>query len=75
MTHAVNDVGAVSVKVDAAAALGSIRSIQTELVARELHDVAFALNSAMAPFNDVSPALRAWFMERADRLLKMLKGR
>jgi hypothetical protein len=46
--------------------------MDTEALARELHDVAFAWNNSKQPWDGLTEEQREWFMERAVRLLNRL---
>lgn len=45
-----------------------------DAVARELHDVVFALGKPIAPYDDLPPETRRWFVERAERMLDLFCG-
>lgn len=44
-------------------------------VARELHDVVVAFGRPLTPFEDMSPAARAWFEDRAKKVMRMVAGK
>jgi hypothetical protein len=43
--------------------------MNTEELARELHDVAFTWNHSMRPWDSLTPEEQEWFTDRAERIL------